>query len=144
MLAAAFLIAGLSAASLFAEKPGQKGATYLGAAKCKMCHMKQYKAWEKMKHSKNFASLVGPEKKNPECLKCHTTGFGVGGYDVSKSAAENKKFENVQCESCHGPGSKHFKAPKAQRKSTIEMKTTACANCHNPHRKFGAEAKAKR
>lgn len=135
------MTAGILAAA--ADKPVTEAA-YIGVKKCKMCHMKQFKAWQKMKHAKNFEALVGDEKKDPECLKCHTTGFGDGGYDMNKSDEENKKFENVQCESCHGPGSKHFKSPKNEKKETIIKKSASCADCHNLHKSFGEEAKKKR
>jgi hypothetical protein len=83
-------------------------AEYIGAKKCKACHIKQYKAWEKTTMAGSFDSLkagvkadekkkagIDPEKDytaDPECLKCHTTGYGP-------------KLAGVQCESCHGPGS---------------------------------------
>jgi len=124
--------------------PARAEAKFLGVKKCKMCHMKQYKTWESSKHSKNFSQLQGDELKDPECLKCHTTGFGEGGYGLDQPAEHNANFENTQCEACHGPGGDHMKAPKAQKKETIQRKSTACANCHNPHVSFGEMAKEKR
>lgn len=142
--ALACLSAAVLAGSLMAQKDPAAGATYLGVAKCKMCHPKQHKTWEAMKHAKAFEQLIGDEQKDPECLKCHTTGFGKGGYDPAKAAEENAKFANVQCESCHGPGSEHMKAPKEQKKATIHLRTSECSVCHDPHKSFGDEAKAKR
>ncbi|MFH1723476.1 MAG: multiheme c-type cytochrome [Elusimicrobiota bacterium] len=139
----AMAVATLFAATLSSqEKAG--GAAYIGEKKCKMCHMKQHKAWAESLHSKNFSALIGDETKDPSCLKCHTTGFDKGGYDPAKSEEENAKFLNVQCESCHGPGGDHFKAPMAQKKDTITRTPLNCAECHNPHKSFGEEAKAKR
>ncbi len=132
MLAGLFLL-GAAAGNAAAEPEGQKGSTYIGVKKCKMCHSKQFKTWKKMKHSKNFSQLKGDDAKDAKCLACHTTGYGKGGYDVAGDAENNKKFENVQCESCHGPGSKHMKAKKADRKKTITLKVTTCTGCHNPH-----------
>ncbi|MFH1726307.1 MAG: multiheme c-type cytochrome [Elusimicrobiota bacterium] len=140
----AFALAASFAATLASQEEAGGGPAYIGEKKCKMCHMKQHKTWTESLHSKNFSVLIGDEKQDPSCLKCHTTGFGKGGYDPAKSEEENSKFLNVQCESCHGPGSDHFKAPMTQKKETIVRATTACAGCHNPHKSFGEEAKAKR
>lgn len=41
------------------------------------------------------------------CLKCHSTGFGEPPERFLKGF--DPKAE-VRCESCHGPGEKHFKA----------------------------------
>jgi len=98
---------------------------YIGAKKCKSCHSKeevgnQYGAWEKAEHSKAFEHLAseaalaaGKEKgvaepqKAPECLKCHTTAYGVPEDQIARGF---KAEMGVQCESCHGPGEAHMKA----------------------------------
>jgi len=106
------------------------GAKYIGAKKCKACHMKQYKAWKKTKMAKSFENLkpgvkaeakkkagLDPDKDyttDKDCLRCHTTGYGKpGGF---KSLAETPKLINVQCEACHGPGSKYKKIMKKNKK----------------------------
>ncbi|MDP3296425.1 MAG: cytochrome c family protein [Thermodesulfovibrionia bacterium] len=105
------------------------GPQYVGAKKCKACHLKQYKSWEKTKNAKGFENLkpgVKPEEKKKakldpnkdyttdvECLKCHTTGYGKpGGF---KSLAETPDMINAQCETCHGPGSEFTKIMKANK-----------------------------
>lgn len=132
LLAAVFVVGAIG----MARAESQADATYIGAAKCKMCHMKQYKTWENSKHAKNFSVLQGDEVKNPECLQCHTTGFDK---ETGKYAEEN-----TGCEACHGPGSLHMKAKKEDKKSLITRKVVTCANCHNPHENFGEKAKAMR
>jgi hypothetical protein len=87
--------------------------TYVGAAKCKMCHKsekqgQQFPLWEARKHSKSYAALSTDEAKalaadapdNPECLKCHSP--------LAQKAPELKE-EGVTCEVCHGPGSAYKK-----------------------------------
>lgn len=106
-------------------------ATYLGAAKCKMCHMKQHGTWMKMKHSKAIESLTAEEQKNPECVKCHVTGYGqAGGFE---SMEKTPTMANVQCEACHGAGSLHMKSKKEDKKTTINGKGIDCRECHSPH-----------
>ncbi len=119
---------------------------YIGAKKCKMCHKgakkgEVWEKWEKGPHAGAFESLkkTGDEKKD-ECLACHATAFGKGGY---QTGAENAAlFEGVGCESCHGPGSAYKKMSimKDQKKSLenglIIPTGEVCKKCHNkksPH-----------
>ena len=92
--------------------------TYVGAAKCKMCHKsekqgQQFPLWESRKHSKSFSALASDKAKevaqeagvdnpaeSPKCFKCHAP--------LSEKAAELKE-EGVGCEACHGPGSAYKK-----------------------------------
>ena len=53
--------------------------SYIGVAKCKMCHAKQHVTWMKMKHSTAITALSAEEQKKPECFKCHVTGYGETG-----------------------------------------------------------------
>jgi hypothetical protein len=92
--------------------------TYVGAAKCAICHKtetqgKQYPIWQGTKHSQSFAALSSPQAaeyakqenapnptESPACLKCHAPLY--------EKAAE-LKTEGVTCEVCHGPGSEYKK-----------------------------------
>lgn len=127
------------------QKQGEvKTPTYIGVNKCRMCHPKQFGEWQKMKHSKAISVLLDDEKKDPHCLKCHTTGFEKGGYDLKNTAEINATFENVQCENCHGPGSNHMTAKKEEKKTTVVKKPNNCTDCHNPHINVEEMIKAKR
>ncbi len=112
-------------------------ATYVGTKKCRSCHSSEYKVWRKTKHGTNFDILHGDEKKNAECLKCHTTGFGKPGGFVSEDASAG--LESTGCESCHGPGSAHVTAAKdapeegAWEKKISKTPQNTCIDCHNPH-----------
>ncbi|MEE9516777.1 MAG: multiheme c-type cytochrome [Candidatus Adiutricales bacterium] len=115
-------------------------AKYVGVKKCKTCHKPQYKIWLTLSHAKALSVLSADEQKNPECLGCHTTGYG-------KPASSTAKLENVQCEACHGPGSlyksakimsksKYKKDPEASRAKSIAAglilpTEEACVKCHN-------------
>jgi len=97
-----------------------KGAEYVGTNKCRMCHMKEHKTWKVTKHAKSFEVLKGDEASNPDCLKCHTTGYGQPGGFVSVETTPGLK--GTGCEGCHGPGSEHIKAAKSSPKFPGENK----------------------
>jgi hypothetical protein len=124
---------------------------YIGAPKCKMCHMKpdkgeQYNVWSKGPHANAMKTLAGDEAKkiaaekgiadpstDPACIKCHST---VGSIDKSLVAGI-KIDEGVSCESCHGPGSMYKGASimknkeMAMQKGLILPTEEVCKKCHN-------------
>ena len=113
------------------------GHAYVGVAKCKMCHMLYFKAWAATPHATAFDRLkpANKEDKNPKCIKCHTTGFGTGGYEGAKTAPD---FKGVQCEACHGAGADYMKIPimkdpaKAKAAGLVyPMSESVCVKCHN-------------
>jgi hypothetical protein len=127
-----------------------KAAEYVGDAKCKMCHMKQHKAWTETAHAKAMAGLTkgdpkkiadiatalkveikGSADKTDGCVTCHVTGFQLPGGYPQADAAKAAAVSNVTCESCHGPGSLHVAAPMAEKKKFIAKATeNMCKQCH--------------
>ena len=107
---------------------------YAGVAKCKLCHLPYFKAWTATPHAKAFAVLDSTKKENqdPKCVKCHTTGFGKGGYTIGKSLVD---FKGVQCEVCHGPGADYMKVmkdpAKAKAAGLIAPTQDVCVGCHS-------------
>jgi len=123
---------------------------YVGANKCKVCHMKIFKSWEQTKHAKAFEVLkpgaAAEAKKaagldlqkdytqDSTCVSCHTTG--------------TPQQAGIQCEACHGAG-KQYSSTKIMNKTAwkadpdkqcamaveagLVRKPTAehCAACHN-------------
>lgn len=128
------------------------GSSYIGAKACRKCHMKQHRSWKKMKHKAAWDALPekyrDPAQKDDDgnsCISCHVTGWGAadrGGFvDAEKSA----HLLGVQCEACHGAGSQHKVAGDkvlkdkrkkfdAGEKKFINLTTTNCSKCHNPHK----------
>lgn len=101
-------------------------ATYVGHENCKMCHSDQHKKWLTSKHARAFELLAATDKAaDPECLPCHSTGFGKeGGF---APGATDPDLRGVQCEACHGPGSKHN---GNKEKITRTPPATVCTKCH--------------
>jgi len=136
MLLLVLLLTMLFAASAWAQHE------YVGVKSCKMCHKGEkkgmvYEIWEASKHAKaTEAPATKGEEKNPTCLKCHSTGFGEGGYDPE--AEDSLKFAGVQCEACHGPGKDYKKMSimkdreAALANGLIIPTAETCVLCHNP------------
>ncbi len=107
---------------------------FVGAEVCGRCHADEYSRWAKTPHAQAYATLVKEEMQNSEdCLKCHTVGFGQQtGYVLTSlqkdgegkvtSAKDTPQFRNVQCESCHGMGTRHG------MNDTVGPE--ACQKCH--------------
>jgi hypothetical protein len=116
-------------------------AEFVGVMKCRICHMGAkngdvYEHWKNSTHSRAFDTLkVKGEEKNPRCLGCHTTGYNMGGYKLG--AANAGDFEGVQCEECHGPGSRykdtgHMKDTLAAVENGLMLPVESlCIKCHN-------------
>jgi hypothetical protein len=128
-----------------------EGSDYVGSNKCKMCHLKEHKAWQDTRHSKAMETLRSGDAKviadmagrlgvklegsaadNAACLGCHVTGYQLAGGYPPADTAKVVSFAAVGCEMCHGPGSKHVAAEKAVKKTFINIpKTEAmCRDCH--------------
>ncbi len=131
---------------------------FTGVKTCGMCHKKadvgeQLKIWENSKHANAYKTLQTAEADKiakdleiegkaadaKECLSCHAVGYDV---DASLKAKKFKVEQGVQCESCHGAGSKYKKKSimkdhaKAVAAGLNEYKDAAaikaqCETCHN-------------
>jgi hypothetical protein len=129
----------LAALPAFAEAAAHD---YVGTSKCKMCHKGESKGmvwenWLETKHAKAMETLDAEkgEDKNPECLKCHTVGFGTAtGYNPE---TPDENFASVGCEACHGAGA-DYKAMKVMKDreqavaaGMIIPTEETCTGCHN-------------
>jgi len=103
----------------------QNGSTYGGPDNCKMCHPDIYAEWSKSAHAKGFDLLANVgEEKNAECLPCHSTGYGKGGY---VDEATTPGLKGTVCEACHGPGAAHN---GDKTKITRKPPAGTCEACH--------------
>jgi len=143
IVAAAVVVGSLAACA--AGPPDD--AEYIGTGKCRLCHLKDHKTWKKTKHATAFDALVDAERADPECVRCHTTGYGrPGGYVDEKTTP---KLKNVGCESCHGPGSAHVAAAKKKPKGDWDKNidktpVNKCIQCHVTHVRHGEAAETLR
>ena len=112
--------------------PEKGKAGYVGQQVCLTCHesTKAYVAQDLHQHA--WAGLEAVKKTmDLDCVSCHSTGFDQPG---GSNLAHLEGFTNVQCESCHGPGSLHVDAPFKEKASKIIGKpgVEVCTTCHTP------------
>ena len=108
------------------REPPATGGMYVGSASCKGCHAEAYTVWKQSKHAHAYQTLVSHgHAADPECLTCHTVGFGFQTGFVNVEATPN--LPNVGCENCHGVGGNHVKNPKKGYGQVIQAN---CLTCH--------------
>ncbi|MBT4838667.1 MAG: hypothetical protein HON94_15130 [Methylococcales bacterium] len=101
---------------------------FVGAKKCKACHLQQYKIWKKSPHSQAMDSLIQVDKSlDPNCIKCHSVGFEKEGGYLDDMLTFH--LGNVQCESCHNAGRDHLKS--SLKTESLKADKTTCLQCHN-------------
>lgn len=113
---------------------------YMGVKWCRGCHSRQganpklglFHSWEDSAHAKAWERLPEGERTNPECLKCHTTGYGLPW----RAGTTAEELRGVQCEACHGPGSHYFtwnvmkNRDLALSRGLVLPNREVCAKCH--------------
>ena len=109
------------------DKQQKTGPQFVGSAACKTCHIDEWKSWKETKHAHAYHTLeVAGHETDPECLTCHTVGFG--NADGFISVEKTPDHIDVGCENCHGAGSTHVEHPEQKGYGTI--KKTFCVTCH--------------
>lgn len=105
---------------------------------CGNCHASHQSLWLTAKHSHAWADLEASGHASSFCNACHTTsGKGnaatdSGGYTGSAT----DRYEDVQCESCHGPGQNHVDNPEVVANQPVPSiyvgvgVNTSCSGCH--------------
>jgi hypothetical protein len=132
-------------------KLAQGQAHYVGVDTCKTCHQQAYDVWKgavvesaakdkngkpivrKMGHTRAWLTLEHDHKTGDRaCIGCHSTGFmEPGGYCRVKDVDFRR---NVQCEVCHGPGSRHVEAGGDPEFIRRQVPESTCRTCHKvPH-----------
>jgi YVTN family beta-propeller protein len=132
-----------------APAAGASKRQYIGPDACGACHQgekfgHQYSVWRMGPHARAWSVLSTPSayaqaaKKGikgdpqnaPECLKCHTTGYGAS------HTATSTVDDGVTCEACHGAGSDYMAEAimhdkTAARQAGLQPVTKqTCLNCH--------------
>ena len=126
-----------------------RNATFVGDGQCFSCHQDEHKVWMKSKHAAAHSALeklaVKPTGRqfDGECIVCHTVGYEykTGFLNQKKTPA----LMNVQCESCHGPGSLHVAEAqanlKAAKPTSVHIPMLSPWKAGNPKAKLPSLAK---
>jgi predicted CXXCH cytochrome family protein len=116
---------------------------------CGNCHVGPQSEWEETAHADAWEGLQASPGAQEFCEGCHTVSAlgnattGIAGH----AATGEERYQDVQCESCHGPGLAHVLDPKDE---TVPMAaldvgvdlTLGCAQCHQgDHHPFAEEWK---
>ena len=106
---------------------------------CGNCHAGQQVLWKESQHAGAWASLQASGHAADTCNDCHTvSGKGNvadGQTLVAYAATKDPRYQDVQCESCHGGGLEHVRDPSnVQPKASIltgSDLTNGCGECHS-------------
>jgi len=94
-----------AATSVAVSPPPRGGASYTGTEACADCHDDQVAFWKKTVHATAWQTLVDRGQQfDLDCIGCHVTGWDKPG---GSNLGHNDHLRDIQCETCHGPGSIH-------------------------------------
>ncbi|HEY8088108.1 MAG TPA: multiheme c-type cytochrome [Polyangiaceae bacterium] len=107
---------------------GQAG--YVGIEVCSSCHPGPREVWNATPHARAYATLTSQFKEfNLECVSCHVTGYERPG---GSTVTHVDKLKDVECEVCHGPGSRHVQSPTDRTRIVAVPDGATCLGCHHP------------
>jgi hypothetical protein len=110
--------------------------TYGSNGACVFCHKPAMEQWKTTAHAFALETLRKRGRdKDPDCLRCHTTGFMQPGGTRSVRTAITY-FADVGCESCHGPSVDHIRAQN-KTGTVLEAPPEVCVVCHTPEQTDG-------
>ena len=103
---------------------------YVGVEVCSTCHKSERAFWDKTQHAGAYATLSSAHKEfNLDCVSCHVTGYDKPG---GSTVVHVENLSNVQCEVCHGPGSRHVQKPSDDKLIALPEHGLCAATCHHP------------
>lgn len=112
-----------------AAEPAAGSTRYTGSGACVRCHSLQSARWTYTAHASAAVSLLErAAHQDPECVACHTTGFGEPGGFAELGATQLRAWGGVQCEACHGPLGGH---PRDARVQPEPVREQTCLRCHD-------------
>lgn len=104
---------------------------FQGVETCVPCHEDAYNQWRETPHARAFQTLVETEEEEqPECLRCHTTGFGQPGGYLNLETTD--RLKDVQCEVCHRMSAAHLQQPQKMQEPVEKVSERLCMTCHTP------------
>jgi hypothetical protein len=103
---------------------------YETAEACLKCHPAEYKDWKATRHARAYESIKKARRQDdPECILCHTMGYGRQGGFVSM--AKTAGLGRVTCQACHVVTSDHADR-NIKPEPKINIHSRLCMSCHGP------------
>ena len=104
---------------------------------CGNCHVEKQGDWLATKHSKAWKDLQDSGQATEDCEACHATDeLGNAAVEIAgHSATRDARYQDVQCESCHGAGLTHVSDPNSSNHPLAPLQVargsnTGCGDCH--------------
>lgn len=106
---------------------------------CGACHANQQSKWITTRHAGAWATLQTSDHKAATCEGCHTVSAlgNVATGNVGWTGSQDKRYHDVQCESCHSSGLLHVSNPARGQmlpsalSDTAKSLTNGCSECHS-------------
>jgi predicted CXXCH cytochrome family protein len=106
---------------------------------CGSCHVDFQTRWASTKHASAWSDLQASGGATGTCEACHSVsnlGNAITDTAVGYRSTKDARYQNVQCESCHGPGFTHASGPTSANRPLASIKadtnaTNGCGECHN-------------
>ena len=118
-----------------------KDPVFVGIGACTSCHDEAKDVWDKTKHAHAYETLTkGFKEFNLDCVSCHVTGYDLPG---GSTVTHVDRLKDVQCEVCHGPGSRHALNPDKVKIPVPKPQPDSCLACHHSPHVEGFDARAK-
>lgn len=127
------------------EQPASIAAGFVGyhsettkQTTCGACHVEVAGEWKETKHANAWATLQANAGKKGYCEACHSVNNNgnaasdtLAGWRTTKSV----RYQDVQCESCHGAGLTHISSPTKANVPLVSLKpgsgfSNGCSACH--------------
>lgn len=114
---------------------------------CGNCHVEKQGEWQGTDHANAWDGLQLSGASQAFCEGCHTVGQMGNSIAVAAGygATAEARYEDVQCEACHGPGLAHVTNPTDATVPLAALNvgvdaTTGCGECHaDTHHPFVEE-----
>jgi predicted CXXCH cytochrome family protein len=105
---------------------------------CSSCHPAKASEWQTTGHAVAWDSLQSSGAAEASCEGCHSVSQLGNAIDNATAAGyelvPDGVYQDVQCESCHGPGLDHVSDPRGVRPlaaiSAGSTLNTGCGDCH--------------
>ncbi len=100
------------------------------AEACQPCHKAEYAQWKTTTHAHSWDVIKKAGRTDdPECVLCHTMGFGREGGFVSMKKTPG--LGRVTCQGCHNTTSDHVERG-LKVNARLDISSRLCMSCHGP------------